>query len=125
MCSSDLCSAGSCVNGYRAADDTLNTVGGTSAGAPAFAGIVALINQKMNGPQGNVNPRLYQLAATTPSAFHDITVGGNTVPCSSGTLDCGASSYLGYAATPGYDLATGLGTLDVFKLISAWATPPM
>src|SRR5690349_9329645 len=40
------CSGGSCVNGYRQSDNTLNVVGGTSAGTPVFAGIVALINQQ-------------------------------------------------------------------------------
>ena len=54
------CSQGSCVNGYRDAGSNLDIVGGTSAGAPAFAGVVALINQKLSHPQGNVNPQLYQ-----------------------------------------------------------------
>jgi subtilase family serine protease len=115
-----MCSQSSCVNGFRASDTTLNIVGGTSAGTPAFAGVVALINQKTNARQGNVNPRLYQLAASAPSAFHDITGGGNAVPCQTGSRNCGANGYLGYAAAPGYDLATGLGSLDVFKLLTAW-----
>jgi subtilase family serine protease len=44
------CSQGSCVNGFRAGDDTLTVFGGTSAGAPIFAGIVALIIQKTGSP---------------------------------------------------------------------------
>ena len=57
-------------------------VGGTSAAAPTFAGIVALINQQMNTPtgQGNINPVLYPMAQNTPAAFHDITAGNNKVP---------------------------------------------
>src|SRR5207249_11113309 len=72
-----ICSAGSCVNGFRASDSRLFTVSGSSVGAPIFAGIVALINQGMGAPQGNVNPGLYQLAASLPDAFHDIATGGD------------------------------------------------
>jgi len=113
------CTNGSCVTGYRAKDNSLYVVGGTSAGAPVFAGVTALINQKMNRSQGNVNSELYRLATTVPSAFHDATGGGNQVACTAGTPDC-VGGMLGYSATPGYDLATGLGSIDVFKLITAW-----
>ena len=73
----------SCASGFRASDGSqLAVVGGTSVGAPAFAGIVALLNQKTgsNG-LGNINPTLYSLAASAPNAFHDITTGDNIVPC--------------------------------------------
>src|SRR5215831_14883852 len=76
-----ICSGGSCVNGFRAADSSLFVVSGTSVTAPIFAAMVALINQRLTTPQGNVNPGLYKLAETTPSAFHDITTGGNWMPC--------------------------------------------
>jgi len=115
------CTNSSCVNGFRGSDNSLNAVGGTSVGAPSFAGIVALINQKMNARQGNVNPALYRLAATTPSAFHDITSSGNVVPCQPGSQNCDSSGYMGYSAGRGYDLVTGLGTLDVFNLLVAWS----
>jgi subtilase family serine protease len=61
-----LCTQGSCVNGYRRSDNSLAVVGGTSAGAPTFAGIVAIINQatKSSAGLGNVNPELYTLAAS-------------------------------------------------------------
>jgi subtilase family serine protease len=117
-----ICSDGGCVNGFYYSDNTLTIIGGTSAGTPAFAGVVALINQKMNARQGNVNPTLYKLATTAPAAFHDVTGGGNMVPCQRGTPNCGSNGYLGYAAGPGYDLATGWGSLDVFKLVLAWPT---
>ncbi len=82
-----MCSQGSCFNGFRRADNTLDVVGGTSAGVPVFAGVVALLNQTTNTRQGNVNQHLYQLAAASSDAFHDITSGDNIVPCQAGTPD--------------------------------------
>ena len=117
-----ICSAGSCVNGFRAADGTLNVAGGTSVGAPLFSGIVALINQMTNSSQGNINPALYQLSVLAPDAFHDITQSGNQVPCRSLTPDCPPSGFLGYTAGPGYDLTTGLGSIDGLKLLTVWPT---
>jgi hypothetical protein len=110
------------VNGFRAGDNTLTVFGGTSAGAPIFAGIVALIIQKTGSAQGNVNYTLYSLAAHSPEAFHDITTGNNVVPCLRGSVDCPTSSpyQLGYSASPGYDLVTGLGSIDAFNLVTAW-----
>ena len=96
-------------------------VGGTSASTPAFAGVVALLVQATGGaPLGNVNPMLYAVAAQTPSAFHDVTTGDNVVPCQAGTPDCPAAGRYGYTAGPGYDLATGLGSLDVSAFVGAW-----
>jgi subtilase family serine protease len=117
-----ICSGGDCVNGFRDASNNLDAVGGTSAGAPAFAAVVALINQatSANG-LGNVNPMLYSLAASSPTAFHDITAGNNIVPCTSGTTNCPAgTTSIGFSAGTGYDQVTGLGSLDVQKLITAW-----
>jgi subtilase family serine protease len=118
-----ICSRSSCVSGFRRADQTLNVLGGTSAATPTFAGIVALIVQQTNQPQGNVNPILYGLAASAPSAFHDITVGDNMVPCTQGTKDCPNGGSIGFSAGPGYDLATGLGSVDVGALAAAWNGP--
>jgi subtilase family serine protease len=123
----------SCVNNsFRFTDGSLTVFGGTSFGAPTFAGIVALINQKTNSTgQGNVNYILYPLAASTPSAFHDVIGGangfsGNEVPCSEGTPDCPSGGNIGFAAVTGYDLATGLGSFDGFNMVNAWSsvTPP-
>ena len=92
-------------------------VGGTSVGAPAFAGIVALLNQKTgsNG-LGNVNPTLYSLAASTPGAFHDITApGDNNVPCTAGhegLSDSSSVSSTVSVAGAGYDQVTGLGSRE-------------
>jgi subtilase family serine protease len=118
-----ICSQSSCVTGYRKADQTLTVIGGTSAAAPTFAGLVALIVQKTNDRQGNVNPYLYSLAGTAPNAFHDITTGNNMVPCTAGSPDCPASGMIGYSAGPGYDLTTGLGSVDAAALVAAWNGP--
>lgn len=118
-----ICSQSSCVTGYRKSDQTLTIIGGTSAAAPTFAGLVAMIVQKTNDPQGNVNQYLYSLAASTPNAFHDITTGDNMVPCTMGSTDCPASGMIGYSAGPGYDLTTGLGSVDAGALAAAWNGP--
>lgn len=102
-------------NGDNCADGYVNTAGGTSFGAPIFAGITALIAQARGTSQGNINPQIYTTAAATPAAFHDITVGNNNSPCTSGSTDCPAgTTSIGYSATTGYDLASGLGSIDAF-----------
>jgi uncharacterized protein (TIGR03437 family) len=104
--------------------------GGTSVPAPVFGGIAALANQYlvMNGSQpspglGNLNPRLYALARLNPDIFHDISSGDNlvTIPCASRTVNCG-SAKVGYLAGKAYDQATGLGSVDVLKLVTSLAT---
>jgi hypothetical protein len=119
-----FCVQGSCVSGFRDGNQHLSVGGGTSVATPCFAGIVALINQKMNTPngQGNVNPILYSMAATTPAAFHDITTGNNAVPCQAGTPDCPNGGSIGYTAGVGYDQASGLGSIDAFNLVIAWGS---
>ncbi len=123
----------SCANGISTAVDTnLSIIGGTSASAPVFVGMVALLNQYTSSAgQGNINPSLYQLAATTPKAFNDTTTGDNKVYCQVGTpagqlssLICPSSGVIGYTASTGYDLATGLGSLDVNNFAVALASPP-
>ncbi len=119
-----ICSQGSCVDGYRNTDLTLTVIGGTSAGAPAFAGILSLINQGTGSSGlGNVNPKLYALAASLPAAFHDITTGTNNVPCSPGTANCPVIPpyQFGFTAGAGYVLVTGLGSVDAFALADGWA----
>ncbi len=118
-----ICSRSSCVNGFRMSNNDLNVIGGTSAAAPTFAGIVALLVQQTNEPQGNVNPILYGLAASAPNVFHDITTGNNMVPCTQGSKDCPGSGMIGFNAGPGYDLTTGLGSVDVGALAAAWNSP--
>ena len=123
----------------------ISGVGGTSASAPSFAGIMALINQEY-GRQGQAGFVLYPLATQFPAAFHDVTVGTNAEPCafsstsSSLTLptpNCTSvtnpitvtdpnlglateGELSGHAATAGYDTASGLGSVDASVLISDW-----
>jgi subtilase family serine protease len=89
---------------------TANEWGGTSFAAPMWAGYLALVNQQAvangGGPVGFINPTLYTigLSSSYDSDFHDITSGDN-----------------GYAATIGYDLATGWGSPNGSGLINALA----
>jgi len=87
--------------------------GGTSASSPAWAAIIAILNQKNGGPVGFINPAIYALAEGPhyKHAFHDITAGNNAV-CEG---LCGED---GFNAGPGYDLTTGWGTPDVASFIS-------
>lgn len=88
-------------------------VSGTSASAPSFAGIMALVAQKY-GPQGNANPVFYTMASHSSQSgkpvFHDVTSGNNSVP-----------GVAGHAAGVGYDLASGLGSVDTAQLVAQWA----
>jgi hypothetical protein len=117
-------------------------VGGTSVGAPAMAGVMALINQRTGANQGNPNGTLYKLASTQAYAscssesakasgaclFNDIDTGTNAMPCQAGsTTDCGvlfpldsAGILTGYSAGAGFDLATGLGSLNVANVVNKW-----
>lgn len=96
---------------------TLYPVAGTSAAAPAVAGILALVNQKTGYRLGNANPTLYGLAARQASGggtpyFHLITSGNNSVP--------GQTGFAASPATPNYNQATGLGSLDAGVIVSHW-----
>ncbi len=115
---------GECVSGADASTTVLLT-GGTSASTPLMAGIFALIDQKY-GRQGQANYTLYALAQQKPDDFHDITIGGNFQPCGYviGT-NCvqQANGFNGtpqYPSGPGYDLASGLGSVDVNALVRDW-----
>ena len=126
-CSSDPSTGitGSCSNGFRdSSDQYLTVAGGTSFASPIFAGMLAIINQKLNSSgQGVINSTLYTMAAdstTYASAFHDITSGSNE--CTAGSSYCSSASASEYSATTGYDEASGLGSVDFYNLLEAWGT---
>jgi hypothetical protein len=106
---------------------------GTSAAAPSMAGVATRLNQKMGFPQGNLNPELYSMAATSPSSFHDATIASsgvsscsintpsmcnNSVPGPSGL----SGGQTGYLVTNGYDLVTGLGSLDISNFLNNFSS---
>ncbi|MGO9324967.1 MAG: Ig-like domain repeat protein [Terracidiphilus sp.] len=115
-------------------------VGGTSVGTPAMAGVMALINQKAGTPQGNPNAELYAQAArqsygncstefgTTNDgcSFNDIDTGTIAMACAAQSPNCtvlhaGDLGVLsGYSAGTGFDLATGLGSLNIANVVNAW-----
>jgi trimeric autotransporter adhesin len=102
--------------------------GGTSTAAPAFAGILAMVEQKVGGRLGvDAAQTLYTLYNSSQGSvvFHDVTTGNNSVPCTTGTPNCNLNSagyyfLSGYNATTGYDLATGLGSVDIKQLVNNW-----
>jgi subtilase family serine protease len=81
------------------------SIGGTSEGAPDWAGLVADLDQLAGHPIGLLNPYLYALGAAGVG-YHDITVGNNA-----------SNGVPGYSATPGWDAATGWGSPDLGQLI--------
>ncbi|UWZ82815.1 protease pro-enzyme activation domain-containing protein [Occallatibacter riparius] len=109
-------------NGVFADSARFSGAGGTSASTPAFAGMLALLEQAIGSRLGNVNNVLYRLAATKYSTvFHDITDGNNAVVCTQGTPDCGANGFTsGYDAVAGYDMASGLGSVDATQMVANW-----
>ena len=166
-CQSDRTISGARTCDINASNGILDfgVVGGTSASAPAFAGIMALVNQYQAAHgganrQGNANYVLYALAkkagaSCTSSAaeaagciFNDVTkgnsflptgapgVGTNSVPCQGGSLNCsvstaGSNGVLvdpshttteAWTATAGYDMTTGLGTVNVNNLATNWGS---
>jgi subtilase family serine protease len=142
LCSSDPSSGitGSCSYGFRdSSNEYLTVAGGTSFSAPIFSAMLAIINQSKSATTGAglVNPTLYTLASnaiTYSTAFHDIQTGTNE--CASGTAyalaftstgavseygpPCSAAAAASYAAHVGYDNASGLGSVDLNNLLTAW-----
>jgi hypothetical protein len=158
-CHSDATYGGVPCDYSQPKDTFFNSDGGTSCSAPSFAGIQALVDQKVGGKQGNPNTVLYKLAAgeygssadpktaslsscnasngnaiSSSCIFYDVTEGDNDIPCEAGTPDCYSASgdqygvlststtqeSIAYGATPGWDFATGLGSVNVTNLVNAW-----
>jgi subtilase family serine protease len=123
---------------------TYEETGGTSVSSPAMAGIMAMVLQKVGGAaQGLANPVLYELAAKDNRAscntntvaggnicvFYDITTGTNAQVCKAGSLNCVANTsgdtlgvVSGYNSTTGFDLTTGLGSVNATNLVNAWSS---
>jgi hypothetical protein len=143
ICEADLSPTGMC--DLNPPFEDFAGFGGTSVSSPAFAGILALVNQKTHARQGNANFVLYKLAAeqnpancnvngnailtTAPAAaciFNDITADTNAVPCAAGSPNCGTEGtapigvLTGYNSGVGYDLTTGLGSVNAANLVNNW-----
>lgn len=134
ICEADFPGAGGC------SATNFVAIGGTSASTPAFAGLMALVDQKTSSRQGNPNFVLYKLAAqqspsncnssTGPGStcvFNDVTSGTIAMPCANGSPNCKTSNsgdlygiLSGYDTGSGYDLATGLGSVNAANLVNNW-----
>jgi len=131
-----LCVFGSCqtstLNGQQVLEQA-SIIGGTSASAPSMAGIMALVEQKNGAYQGQANYVFYKLAAmdtltscdssamtspgqSTTCVFNDITLGSNSDPGLPGY----ATPTAEWTAGVGYDLATGLGTVNAANMVAQW-----
>jgi subtilase family serine protease len=85
------------------------TICGTSLATPLFAGVVALADQQAGHSLGLINPALYKMSAAHDPGLVDVTSGNNTATVSQGGK---VVTVPGFAARPGYDLVTGLGTVN-------------
>ncbi len=94
---------------YRGAPAGWSPACGTSEATPLFAGIVALADQVAGHALGLINPALYRLSAAGAPGLVDVTSGNNTVSFSQGGRE---RTVRGFAATHGYDLASGVGTVN-------------
>ena len=144
ICEADGVQAGSTSCDSSDPSTEFLAVGGTSASTPAFAGIMALVEQKTGSRQGNANYILYKLAAQpgascnsssgagTNCVFYDVTNGTIAMPCVTGSPNCNTTFagdvvgvLAGYATTTGYDQATGLGSVNANDLVMKWTTADM
>ncbi|EIW56056.1 family S53 protease-like protein [Trametes versicolor FP-101664 SS1] len=95
---------------FRVWENATASLFGTSAASPVFAGVVALLNDRLaargKAPLGFLNPWLY---ATGVRGLNDVTAGNNTLECN--------GEDVGFEAAPGWDPVTGLGTPDFDKLL--------
>jgi hypothetical protein len=154
ICEADKLSAGEVSCNSSSSQWYFLGVGGTSASTPAFAGLMALVNQKTGGRWGNANYVLYPLAAkggasctseasmastanSSACIFYDVVTGNNSVPCVAGSPNCSNTGSTGYGilevnppsnstpawtTTAGYDLATGLGSVNAADLVKNWSS---
>ena len=126
-----ICLDGSCTVNQQG-QIYLYAIGGTSASAPSFAAIMSLVDLANGGRQGHAAYIFYRLAAgenladcnasntsTLPGSaciFNDVTSGNNAVPGETGY----GTPTAPYQSGVGYDLATGLGSVNVANLVDKW-----
>ncbi len=91
---------------------------GTSEATPLFAGVIALADQVAGRSLGPINADLYKMASTSKSGIVDVTRGNNTV-----TFQQNGTTYTvrGWVAVPGYDLSSGLGTINASVFVPSLA----
>jgi subtilase family serine protease len=93
---------------------------GTSEATPLFAGVVALADQVAGHPLGLINPALYRMSAVGAAAgIVDVTKGNNTVSFSPGGT---VHTVAGFRARTGYDLASGVGTVNAARFVPELAS---
>lgn len=133
---------------YTDSNSNISSFGGTSVSSPQLAAMITLWDQAQGyvismangallaGGVGNANYLFYPLYKTSPSAFHDVVsnniypeANSNAVVCQQGTPSCipdptTSGNYVmsGYSVEPGYDLATGLGSVDVSAMATVWGS---
>jgi subtilase family serine protease len=100
-------------------------VGGTSEASPLFAGIVAITDQLAEHRVGAINSALYRLGRNAAeNGVVDVTTGNNSLTfCSANCASAQPvlTTVTGFQATPGYDLASGWGTVDAARFVPALA----
>jgi len=87
---------------------------GTSEATPLLAGVVALADQVARHPLGLINPALYSLSTSGSPGIVDVKKGNNTVTFTQGGTQ---HTVTGFSALPGYDLASGVGTIDAARFV--------
>ena len=140
-----LCYGGSCSVDATDGSFDFYVAAGTSLSAPTFGGVMALVNQKTASLQGQPAAVLYGVAESQNAsesqcdgsapghdfascAIRDVTRGNSNVPCAGGSPGCSESTpgvygtLPGYNAAPGYDMVTGLGSVNVANLVNNWTT---
>jgi subtilase family serine protease len=99
---------------YPAQPPGWSTACGTSLASPLFAGIVALADQEAGHPLGAINPALYRMAASHAPGIVDILHGDNSFTF---TREGTTHIVRGFRAQRGYDLVSGLGTVDAARFV--------
>jgi subtilase family serine protease len=106
------CSSGVAVYGTFPGGGGWQTSCGTSLATPLMAGVVALADQVAGHPLGLINPALYKMAAARSPGLTDITAGNNAMRAPDGRV-----TVPGFHAASGYDLASGVGTINGARFV--------